>query len=284
MTQSQYLDNLIESALKEDIGHGDLTTQLTTRGDERGMGVACAKGDFVLAGMEVFIAVFRRLDPDLAWEAKKGEGEAVARGEILCEIRGHATALLTAERVALNFLQHLCGIATLTKKFVDAVQGTGVVILDTRKTVPTLRPLEKYAVRMGGGKNHRFGLFDGILIKDNHIRISGGITEAIRRTRRSTPQPMPIEVEVATLTELEEALSEEANVVLLDNMAVEQVREAVRITARRAALEASGGINLDNVRAYAETGVNMISIGSLTHSAPASDISFEMTRAGVDSV
>ncbi len=277
MSQSQYLDNLIESALKEDVGHGDLTTQLTMRGDERATGIACAKGDFVLAGLEVFLAVFTRLDPQLRYHPRKQDGEDLVRGDIICELQGGAVPLLAGERVALNFLQHLCGIATLTRRFVEAVRGTKVQILDTRKTVPTLRPLEKYAVRMGGGRNHRFGLFDGILIKDNHVRLAGGIAEAVRRARRATPQPMPIEVEVATIDELREAIDEEANVILLDNMTVAQVREAVQITAGRAVLEASGGMSLANIADYARTGVDQISIGSLTHSAPASDISFEMT-------
>lgn len=276
MTQSQYLDHLIDSALKEDLGHGDLTSQLILKGDEMASGIACAKGDFVLAGLDVFMAVFRHLDQRLLIEAKKADGDLVKRGEVLCEISGAAGALLAGERVALNFLQHLSGIATLTRRFVDIVSSTSVQIMDTRKTIPTLRPLQKYAVRVGGGRNHRFGLFDGVLLKDNHIRIAGGIGEAVRRARRSTPQPMQIEVEVTTLAELREALAEAAEIVLLDNMPVELVRECVAVTGGRAVLEVSGGINLDNVLAYARTGVNRISIGGLTHSASGSDISFEM--------
>ncbi|MEW6368501.1 MAG: carboxylating nicotinate-nucleotide diphosphorylase [Acidobacteriota bacterium] len=276
MTHSQYLDNLIDAALKEDIGHGDLTTQLVLQGDERARGQACAKSDFVLAGLDIFLRIFKRLDPQLQVHSAKSDGQTVSRGDVLCEIEGRAAALLTGERVALNFLQHLCGIATTTSMFVAAVRGTAAQVTDTRKTVPTLRPIDKYAVRMGGGRNHRFGLFDGILIKDNHIRIAGGIREAITRTRRSTPQPMPIEIEVATLGELQEGLAEGAELILLDNMTVDQVREAVRINAGRATLEASGGVTLENVRDYALTGVNRISVGALTHSAPAADISFEM--------
>jgi nicotinate-nucleotide pyrophosphorylase (carboxylating) len=277
VTHSAYLDNLIQSALREDIGHGDLTTSLIVRGDEKAVGIACAKGDFVLAGLEVFTKVFYSLDHGIRSELKRNDGEAVHRGDVFCEVQGKAAALLTAERVALNFLQHLCGIATLTRKFVEAVKGTKAQITDTRKTVPTLRALEKYAVRMGGGRNHRFGLFDGILIKDNHIKIAGGVREAIACARRSTPQPsLPIEVEVTSLDELQQAIEERVDIILLDNMPVEMVREAVTVTAGRATLEASGGMNLQNIREYAETGVNLISIGSLTHSAPASDISFEM--------
>ncbi len=275
---SGYLDNLIQSALREDIGHGDLTTSLIVRGDEQAVGLACAKGDFVLAGLDIFIKVFQKLDPDLQSIVKKNDGESVTRGDVLCEIRGRAASLLTAERVALNFLQHLCGIATLTHQFVTAVKGTKAQITDTRKTVPTLRALEKYAVRMGGGRNHRFGLFDGILIKDNHIMIAGSVKKAIWSVRRGTPQPeLPTEVEVTNLTQLEEAIAENAEIILLDNMTVDMVTEAVKITAGRATLEASGGMTLENIRAYAETNVDLISIGSLTHSAPASDISFEMT-------
>jgi nicotinate-nucleotide pyrophosphorylase (carboxylating) len=232
----------------------------------------------VLAGLDIFVKVFQKLDAEITAQLKRKDGEQLSRGDILCEIQGDAASLLTAERVALNFLQHLCGIATLTSRFVAAVRGTGAQITDTRKTVPGLRALEKYAVRMGGGRNHRFGLFDGILIKDNHVLIAGGVRQAIECARRATPQPdLPIEVEVTNLAQLEEALEQKVEIILLDNMSVETVREAVDITAGRAKLEASGGITLQNVRSYAETGVDLISIGSLTHSAPASDISFEMT-------
>jgi nicotinate-nucleotide pyrophosphorylase (carboxylating) len=270
--------------LAEDVGQGDLTTQTIVAPEAQGRGRILAKQALVLAGLEMAIAVFEA-------EADSGtlhikplleDGAHLSPGAICAEIDGPAYVLLTAERVALNILQHLSGIATLTRRYVEAVQHTPARIIDTRKTTPGLRLLEKYAVRVGGGHNHRFGLGDGILIKDNHIAIAGSISEAVARVRVAVSHLQKIEVEVEDLTQLQEALQAGADVILLDNMTPEQTQEAVRQVraapnGERIMVESSGGITLDTVRHYAEAGVNLISSGALTHSAPSVDLSFDLS-------
>lgn len=272
----------IQNALDEDIGRGDITTRSVVRARTTARGSFMAKQDLVLAGLEVADAVFGSFDPYLQIESTVGDGEQVSSGKIFARIKGDAQILLTGERVALNFLQHLSGIATMTRKYVDAVAGTNAKIVDTRKTTPGLRMLEKYAVKAGGGQNHRLGLDDGVLIKDNHIALAGGVTEAVRRAKEAAGHLHKIEVEVATLEQVGQALDSRADILLLDNMTPQMVREAVEMVKaregadRRTLTEASGGINIQNVRDYAEAGVDLISIGALTHSAPSVDISFKI--------
>ncbi|MFN0124454.1 MAG: carboxylating nicotinate-nucleotide diphosphorylase [Blastocatellia bacterium] len=275
----------VNVAIDEDLGRGDITTLSTIRPGQRARGSFLAKQDFVLAGLEIADAVFARFDFNMQIETSVADGDALQTGKVFARVTGEAQTLLMAERTALNFLQRLSGIATITRRYVEAIEGTRARIVDTRKTTPGLRMLEKYAVATGGGKNHRLGLDDGVLIKDNHIALGGGLTEAIRRARESVGHLHKIEVEVATLDQLREALRCGADIVMLDNMPPQTVAEAVRIVnehepgGRRTLLEASGGIHLENVRAYAETGVDLISIGALTHSAPAVDISFKIKLA-----
>ena len=274
----QILDELIRKSLAEDIGPGDVTTGAALRGDETGQAQAMAKADLVVAGIAVFGEVFRTLDPDLTFMPRKQDGEKAIKGEIIAEISGSLTSILTAERVALNLLQRMCGIATLTRRYVDEVAGTDARILDTRKTAPGLRILDKYAVRAGGGYNHRFALYDGVLIKDNHIAAASGIGEAVRRVRGRIPHTLKIEVEVKNQEELEEALSAGADVLLLDNMGLPEMAAAVKRVAQRIPLEASGNMTLERVRDVAATGVNLISVGALTHSPAAADISLNVVR------
>lgn len=276
------IDDIAAGSLAEDVGRGDVTSRAVVKSGQQARGNFMAKQELVLAGLEVSDAVFMHLDPYLQIESTAGDGDVVVAGKVFARITGEAQMLLAAERVALNFLQYLSGIATLTRKYVDAVAGTNAKIVDTRKTAPGLRALQKYAVSIGGGHNHRMGLDDGVLIKDNHIALAGGVTEAVRRAKESAGHLHKIEVEVATLDQVKEALQAKADILLLDNMPPELIRQAVEIVAahepgeRRTLLEASGGITLANVRAYAEAGVDMISIGALTHSAPAVDISFKI--------
>lgn len=260
------------AALAEDMGGGDLTALLTPAG-QPARGVVVTREDAVLAGRPWFDACFARLDPAarIAWAA--ADGERIVAGQALCEIEADTRALLTAERSALNFLQLLSGVATATRRYVDAVAGTRAKIVDTRKTLPGLRLAQKYAVRCGGGTNHRLGLYDGILIKENHIIASGGIPRALEQAERLAGPGVFIQVEVETLEQLAEALDCGAKLILLDNMTLEQMRQAVGLTAGRAALEASGGVRLETVRAIAETGVDRISIGSLTKDVRAIDLS-----------
>jgi nicotinate-nucleotide pyrophosphorylase (carboxylating) len=262
--------------LREDLGYGDRTTLAVVSPGATGTAAIVMRQPGVLCGMPVIEAVFAELDTRLRVTTMCREGELVPEGTVVGQIVGPLRGILAGERLALNLLQRLSGIATLTRRFVDAVAGTGVMILDTRKTTPGLRLLEKYAVRVGGGRNHRFGLFDGVLIKDNHVRVAGSVREAVQRVRNVIPHTMLVEVEVTTLEELDEALAAGADWILLDNMDVETMREAVRRVAGRAKLEASGGVTLERVRAIAETGVDAISVGALTHSAPALDISLEV--------
>jgi len=276
LTAPAALQQVIETALAEDVGRGDLTTDGLFE-----PGVACSaeillKEPGVVAGIHAADAVFRALDSTVDVELATDDGELVDDPPaVLARLDGPVHALLTGERTALNLLGRLSGIATSARRYVDAVAGTGAVILDTRKTTPGLRALEKEAVRAGGGRNHRFGLDDAILVKDNHLRVAGSITTAIERLRAASA--LPIEIEVETLDGLREALAAGAEWILLDNMPPELLRQAVAITARRATLEASGGVTLDTVRAIAETGVDFISVGALTHSARSLDVSLEVT-------
>lgn len=267
------MDDLISRALAEDVGAGDLTSRAVVPEGSRAHGVVIAKADGVLAGVEVAAAVFAAVDRELRVDVRAADGERVGPGGELIAVRGDARAILAAERVALNLLGRLSGVATLSARYVDAVAGTSARILDTRKTTPGMRALEKAAVVAGGGTSHRFGLYDAILVKENHVRVAGGVGEAARRALAGAPHGVQVEIEVESLDELGEALDAGVARVLLDNMAPDALREAVRRTAGRAQLEASGGITLATVRAVAETGVDFISVGALTHSAPALDVS-----------
>lgn len=271
------VDQIIQAALAEDIGTGDVTTAATIAKDTPARAQLVAKEDFLLAGIEVAGRVFRLLDATTAFEPLIQDGQTVKRGEVLAWIKGDASVLLQGERVALNLLQRMSGVATMTAQFVAEVEGTGAVIVDTRKTTPGLRLLEKYAVRTGGGGNHRMALYDGVLIKENHIAAAGGIAAAIGRAHERVPHTLKIECEVRDLDEVSEALEAGADILLLDNMNPEQLREAVALIDHRAVTEASGGVNLDSVRVIAETGVRLISVGALTHSCRAVDISLMFT-------
>jgi nicotinate-nucleotide pyrophosphorylase (carboxylating) len=281
----EFVYDAVSAALDEDLGRGDITSRAVVRSGARARGSFIARQDFVLAGLEVADAVFSAIDYTLQIESAVSDGEQIKEGKVFSRVVGEAQALLAAERVALNFLQHLSGIATLTRQYVDAIAGTKAVVVDTRKTMPGLRMLEKYAVTVGGGRNHRLGLDDGVLIKDNHLAMSTGVGEAVRRARETVGHLHKIEVEVTTLGQIHEALKGKADVLLLDNMPPEMVREAVDIVRnhepedRRTLLEASGGITLANIREYADAGVDLISIGALTHSAPAVDVSFKIKPA-----
>lgn len=270
-----FYDEIVRAALREDIGAGDVTTDATISHQAVARAVIRAKQPGVICGLEVAQLVYANVGP-IKWIDRLCDGDPFAPGQTLAGIEGPARAILSGERVALNFLQRLSGIATLTRKFVDAVQGTKVRIADTRKTTPGLRALEKYAVRVGGGVNHRFGLYDAVLIKDNHIAAAGGITVAVERVRQRAGFMMKVEVETRSLAEAEEALTAGVEVIMLDNMTIDQMGEAVQLISGRALVEASGNVTLDNVHAIAETGVDIISVGALTHSAPALDLSLQL--------
>ncbi len=263
---------MIKHAIEEDIGHGDITTALLVPEANESRALYVAKGNFVLAGMPFAEEVFRIIDPLVSFKVFYHEGAKVSRGDVLAEVSGKTRVLLAGERVSLNILQRLSGVATLTSEFVDAVKGTKAKILDTRKTTPCQRFMEKYAVRMGGGMNHRFGLFDGILIKDNHIEEVGGIREAVSLAKAGHHLAR-IEVEVENLKELQEAIEAGADIVMLDNMTARDMAEAVRFVNGRVTVEASGNVTISSVREIAETGVDLISVGALTHSVIAADIS-----------
>ena len=269
---SEELGELVARALAEDVGAGDVTTAAVVPGDARATARIQQKSEGVVAGLAVAEAVFHAVDPSLHWQPLVEEGRWRETG-VVAEVSGPARAILTGERVALNFLGRLSGVATLTARYVRAVEGTGARILDTRKTTPGLRALEKRAVVTGGGHNHRAGLFDAFLVKENHSALGGGVAEATRRAIAAAPEGLAVEVECATLAEVDDALTAGAGRVLLDNMSADEMREAVTRARGRARTEASGGIGLDTVRAIAETGVDDISIGALTHSAPAVDLS-----------
>lgn len=277
MTLEESIEVLVQMALAEDLAdRGDVTTQaIIAQATTHGQIVVKASG--VIAGLPVAQAVFARIDTGVVFEPQVADGDAVQPGTVVCTLRGSAQSLLTGERTALNFLQRLSGISTLTRRFVDAAAGTKAVILDTRKTTPGWRLLEKYAVRMGGGQNHRIGLYDAVMIKDNHIAAAGGITAAVEMVR-AYPQAagLPVIVEVDTLAQLEEALALGVDQILLDNMDEATMRQAVTMTAGRVPLEASGNMSLERVAAVAATGVNFISVGALTHSAPALDLSMRL--------
>lgn len=270
------LTALVRGALAEDLGAGDLTTEWTVAADRCARGTFVAQQELVVAGLPVAAAVFRELDSSARFESLVEDGAMLKAGAAMAEIHGPAAALLGGERVALNFLQHLSGIATLTRRFKEQLAGLKAELLDTRKTTPGLRLLEKYAVRMGGGKNHRLRLDDGVLIKNNHLRLAGSVKAALEKARANRPESsrLELEVEVSNAEELEEAIAGGAGRVLLDNMTPGMVKQCVALAAGRVALEVSGGVTLSNIRAYAEAGVDFISVGALTHSAPAAAIHF----------
>jgi len=263
-------------ALEEDIGPGDVTTMGTVPEELKGTAQMVTRQRCVVSGMEAVRLIYQILDPLVELLIHQGDGSWATPGTGLCTLRGSVRSILMGERTALNVIQRLSGIATLTRQMVDAVQGTGCVILDTRKTTPLWRDLEKAAVRHGGGRNHRFGLFDGILIKDNHIAAAGGVQRAVESVRAQAPHTLRIEVEVDSLAQLEEALQAGADVILLDNFSIEDIRRAVSLAKGRALLEVSGGVTLETVRHIAECGVDFISVGALTHSAPAIDIGLDI--------
>jgi nicotinate-nucleotide pyrophosphorylase (carboxylating) len=269
------LERVAFAALAEDIGDGDVTTEATVDADATGSAQLVVKEAGVVCGLRVAEAVFRALEPAIRFEPLVDEGATVTGLTAVARVSGPERAILTGERTALNFLARLSGIATLTRRYVDAVEGTGAAILDTRKTTPGLRALEKHAVASGGGRNHRFGLDDGVLVKDNHLRAAGSVATAVERLRAATP--LPVEIECDTLKQVSEALAAGADAILLDNMTLDELRDAVELVAGRARLEASGGVTLENVRAVAETGVDEISVGALTHSARSLDVSLELT-------
>ncbi len=273
------LFNQIGAFLNEDLGRGDITTQATVTRNARARGRFLAKEPMTVAGLEAAEAVFSTLDAQQQLEAFVSDGDEVEAGKVIARTSGFADVLLAGERVALNLLQRLSGIATQTRAFVSAVEGTQAAVVDTRKTTPGLRMLEKYAVQAGGARNHRFGLDDGVLIKDNHIALAGGVGAAVERAKRACGHLHKIEVEVSSERDLREAISAGADILLLDNLSPEETRRMVDVARALAAgvlLESSGGITLENVRAYAEAGVDLISVGALTHSARAMDISFKL--------
>lgn len=271
-----FVDKIIDLALEEDLGPGDITTLAIIDASTRGKARLLAKEEIVLAGIEVFDRVLSRLDPEISVRSNFRDGDVVPEGSEVGLVEGSIRGILSGERTALNFLQHLSGIATVTRRYVEKTDPTRVRLIDTRKTTPGLRVLEKYAVRMGGGFNHRMGLFDGILIKDNHIAAAGSISEAVIKARATVPHTVRIEVEVDDLRGLEDAIDAGADAVLLDNMSTEEMRNAVQTARGRVLLEASGGITLESVEEISQTGVNLISVGAITHSARSVDISLEL--------
>jgi nicotinate-nucleotide pyrophosphorylase (carboxylating) len=264
----------VRRALAEDLGWGDVTTEATVSPTLPARGIILAKSHCVIAGLDIAAETFRQLDPGAEFSPQVQDADRVAPGTIVATVTGSAAAMLTAERTALNFLQRLSGIATLTRRYVDAAAGR-ITILDTRKTTPTLRALEKYAVRAGGGTNHRGGLDDGVLIKDNHIRLAGGVAAALDRMKQARKE-MAIEIEAQSLAQVDEAAEAGADVILLDNLPIEEVREAIRRIRTRAKVELSGGVTLERIPELATTGADFVSVGALTHSAPAADLSFEL--------
>ena len=269
------VNEFVRRVLAEDLGSGgDVTSEATIAADARFTAEMNCREPITVAGLDIAIAFFRALDREVRIRKEVEDGDSVPAGTVLLRLEGHARAMLAAERSALNTLQHLSGIATLTRRYVDAIEGTGAVLLDTRKTVPGMRLLGKFAARMGGAQNHRMRLDDGVLIKDNHVAVSGGVEAAVAAARKANIG-LPIQCEVDRIEQIEPALSAGADRLLLDNMAPDLLREAVRIVAGRVPLEASGGVNLDTVRAIAETGVDFISVGRITQSAPAVDIGLD---------
>ncbi|MCH7760326.1 carboxylating nicotinate-nucleotide diphosphorylase [candidate division TA06 bacterium] len=271
---------IVERALKEDIGSGDLTTKAIIPERAKGLALLTAKEDGVLAGVEVARLVFESVDGRLQYLPEMRDGDRLGYGKVIAQIRGSARSLLTGERVALNFLQRLSGVATLTAQYVEAVEGTRAKVLDTRKTTPGLRILEKYAVRIGGGENHRFGLYDQILIKENHIDSAGGIREAVESIKEKNGGVVFIEVEVNSLRGAKEALAAGVHRIMLDNMDLKSIQEVVNFVEGEVEIEVSGQVTLESIRKIAETGVDYISVGALTHSARAMDISLRLRKIG----
>ena len=279
MIPVQMLDGWLLAALEEDLGSGDVTSEILVPPGLRGQAVMLAKESLVVAGLEIAVRTFALLSGEVRVLAGGEDGRKVEAGAVLLELEGPVRALLGGERVALNILQHLSGVATLTRRFVDAVEGTGAKILDTRKTLPGMRSLEKYAVRVGGGVNHRSSLSEGILVKENHLSACGGVTEAVKAIKRNAPHTLRVEIEASTLEEVGEAVAAGVDSILLDNMSIQTILEAVKLVSGAVRLEVSGGVRLENVRKIAETGVDAISVGMLTHSAPGVDISMLLKDA-----
>jgi len=275
---SKQIKKIIEAALAEDIGAGDITTLAIVGRDKIGHAQAIAKDDFVIAGLDIFKETFLFLDDKIQVEKLVSDGEKAKEGDIIAEISGSLFYILQAERVALNLFQRMCGIATITRKYVEAVHGSKTKIIDTRKTLPGLRILDKMAVSTGGGFNHRMGLYDGVLIKDNHIAAAGSITAAVDMQRHSLPHTLKIEVETKNIAEVKEALHCGVDIIMLDNMTTGEMKKAVALVAGRALIEASGNVSLQNIAEIAATGVNLISVGELTHSVRAADISLKISN------
>lgn len=276
ISNREEIDRIIKAAFKEDIGTGDITTNLTIAKNQKAKAYFLAKEKGIIAGLPVAKRVFKKLDKNIVWNNFVKEGERAKAGTTIAEAKGMLRALLTGERTALNFLQRMSGIATTTTTFVEIVKGTNAKILDTRKTAPGLRQLDKYSVKIGGGTNHRIGLYDMVLIKDNHIKAAGSITNAVAKIRTGLKGKIKIEVETANLDEVHEAINSRADIIMLDNMTIDMMKEAVKIINGKIKTEASGNINLNNVRAIAETGVDFISVGALTHSVKALDINMKI--------
>ncbi len=276
MLNQIYVDNLIKTALFEDINYIDVTTDYLIDENQEGAAQFLAKADGVLCGLQVALRVFEILQPDFKAEVFKKDGDVLKKGDIIAKVYGKTRTILKGERTALNLIQHMSGIATATNEAVKLVEGTKASIVDTRKTLPGMRPLQKYAVTVGGGKNHRYNLSDAAMLKDNHVDAGGGITNAVKKLKSKLGHMTKVELEVRNLDELREALSVDVDVIMLDNMTNEMMAEAVRITDGKAILEASGGITAETLRGVAETGVDIISIGALTHSVKAFDISLKI--------
>jgi len=280
LSQRERIRQIIRAALEEDIGSGDVTTDAALTGEETGRARALVKQDTVIAGGEVFREVFLTHDPALEVVLFRRDGETAQAGEVVAEVSGRLKSILTAERVALNLFQRMCGIAAQTRRYAEETKGTKAKILDTRKTMPGLRILDKYAVTVGGGCNHRIGLYDGILIKDNHIDAVGGIAAAVARCRQNAHHLLKIEVECRNLDDVREALDCGADVIMLDNMAIPEMKQSVALVRGKALLEASGNVSLETVGEIAATGVDLISVGALTHSVQAADISLRIRKNG----
>lgn len=270
------LNDLIKRCLEEDIGHGDITTMSLIPAEQISEGLFYAKSTGIIAGIEVSRAVFQYLDPQINMQIIKNDGDEVKAGDTIATVQGQSRALLTGERTALNFLQRLSGIATQTRQMAELIKYSKAELLDTRKTTPGLRVLEKYAVSVGGARNHRFGLYDGVMIKDNHIKAAGGIQKAVSMARQKVPHTVRIEVEVENLEQLQEAMEARVDIIMLDNMDIATMKEAVTLVNGQALLEASGGITAATLSEVAKTGVDFISMGALTHSAVSLDISFDI--------
>lgn len=278
MLNKFYVDRLIEAALLEDINYIDAATDLLIEEEQQGSARFIAKADGILCGIDIALRVFELIQPDFKAEVYKRDGDELKQGDIIAEISGCTKTILKGERTALNLIQHMSGVATATNKAVRLVEGTNASIADTRKTLPGLRPIEKYAVTVGGGRNHRYNLSDCAMLKDNHVDAGGGITNAVNKLREKLGHTVKIELEVRNLDELREALSVDVDIIMLDNMSCEDMKKAVQITNGQAKLEASGGITDETIRAVAETGVDIISMGAITHSVKAFDISLKINK------